>query len=223
MNVEVTADVRERARVHAALADPIRLLIVDRLTASDETPSALRSLTHADWNLLAHHLGVLEQAGLVERRQSEGDRRRRYVRLNARAAGALAPAAVTFTRPLFVCTQNSARSQFAAALWRRRTGSKAASAGSAPAQRVHPLAVKVAREHGLDLRGVRPVGYGDVAEPPDVVISVCDRAAEAGTPFAARALHWSVPDPAGHDQAAFRAAFSDIAERVQRLTTPRAL
>jgi ArsR family transcriptional regulator, arsenate/arsenite/antimonite-responsive transcriptional repressor / arsenate reductase (thioredoxin) len=61
--------------------------------------------------LLAHHLRVLEQAGVITRRRSEGDRRRTYLQL---APGALdplaAPPARTARRVLFVCTANSARS-----------------------------------------------------------------------------------------------------------------
>ncbi|MDZ7732130.1 MAG: hypothetical protein U5R31_02625 [Acidimicrobiia bacterium] len=70
-------------------------------------------------NLLAHHLAVLERAGLVRRDTSSGDRRRRYVRLDDRALDGLAPrpSQPPPTRVVFVCTHNSARSQLAAALW----------------------------------------------------------------------------------------------------------
>ncbi len=97
-------------------------------------------------NLASHHLRALEAVGLVERRVSEGDRRRRYVVLRRDALNglllpqaALAPAGLV----LFVCTHNSARSQFAAGLWRLRTGNDAASAGSEPSAKVHPQAVRV--------------------------------------------------------------------------------
>jgi protein-tyrosine-phosphatase len=192
--------------------------IADALALSDRTPGELRHLTGADWNLLAHHLGVLEDAGLVERHRSEGDGRRRYVRLRPGALDGLTPAAsVVVRRPLFVCTHNSARSQFAAALWRETTGDSADSAGSRPADQVHPLAVKAAKAHGVDLRGARPRGYDDVDPEPGIVVSVCDRALEARPPFEAPSLHWSVPDPSGGDIAAFRRAFTDIAQHVERL------
>jgi protein-tyrosine-phosphatase len=48
---------------------------------------------------------------------------------------------------LFVCTHNAARSQLAAALWRRRTDRDALGAGTDPADRVHPYAVAVAADH----------------------------------------------------------------------------
>jgi protein-tyrosine-phosphatase len=82
---------------------------------------------------------------------------------------------------------------------------------------VHPFAVKVAARHGLDLSRARTRGYADVRRQPDVVVSVCDRAAEAGIPFAADRLHWSVTDPAHGDEKQFEAAFVEIAERVSHL------
>ena len=79
-------------------------------------------------NLLAHHLAVLEQAGLVSRRRSEGDRRRTYLRLVPGAFDPLVrPLSRTARRVLFVCTANSARSHLAAALWRRASEIPAAS------------------------------------------------------------------------------------------------
>jgi DNA-binding transcriptional ArsR family regulator len=106
--------------VHAALADPARLRITDTLSAGDASPSELAAMLAMPSNLLAHHLRVLEEAGLVSRRRSDGDRRRTYLRLEPGAldlsGGPPLPAA---RRLLFVCTANSARSHLAAALWRR--------------------------------------------------------------------------------------------------------
>ena len=121
-------------------------------------------------------------------------------------------------RVLFVCSHNSARSQFAAALWADRTGREAESAGREPAARVHPLAIDAARPFGLDLSEAIPKGYEAVSRPPDLVVSVCDQAREAGFPFAVPIVHWSIPDPvASGNPDAFRVAFADIAERVDRL------
>ena len=127
--------IAQRAAVHRALGEPTRVMMVDALTVSDRTPGELRELTGVDWNLLAFHLRTLEEAGVVERHVSEGDRRRRYVRLRPGALDRLVPrpAPVAVRNPLFVCTHNSARSQFAAGLWRQRTRHRAASAGSNPA------------------------------------------------------------------------------------------
>ena len=214
-----------RARVHAALADPHRLALVDALVLGDRTPRELGELVGAPPNLLAHHLNVLEDAGLVERRVSAGDRRRRYVVLRPDRLQALVPAQGLPSGPvLFVCTHNSARSQIAAALWRDRTGGAADSAGTEPAPRVHPAAVRAARRLGVDLAGMIPKGYEAVGAVPVLVVSVCDRARETGDPFDGPRLHWSVPDPvAGGGQAAFTAAFAEIARRVERLAAaPRA-
>ena len=71
----------QRAAVHAALGEPSRLAIVDHLAASDRSPQDLQEAVGVPSNLLAHHLDVLEAAGLIERSRSSGDGRRRYVHL----------------------------------------------------------------------------------------------------------------------------------------------
>jgi protein-tyrosine-phosphatase/DNA-binding transcriptional ArsR family regulator len=208
-----------RVRIHAALADPHRLAIIDALALGDRTPHELGALVDAPSNLLAHHLTVLEQAGLTERRISAGDRRRRYVVLVPDRLSELLPDPVAPTGiVLFVCTHNSARSQFAAALWRRLPGGVADSAGTDPAPRVHPAAVRAARGLGITLPAKAPKGYEAVAARPALVVSVCDRAWEAGIPFDAPTLHWSVPDPVADGRAdAFASAFAEISHRVERL------
>ncbi len=212
-------DIDERAHVHAALGDEHRLRVVDELLLGDRTFRELADAAGLPTNAAAHHLGVLEAVGLIERRVSEGDHRRRYVTLRRdRLDGVVVAPAIAPELVLFVCTHNSARSQFAAALWRDRTGRAAESAGNEPAERVHPLAVRAAAEFGLDISGATPKGYDAIAMQPDLVVSVCDRAHEAGPPFAARLLHWSVPDPVPvGTAAAFRSAFSTLADRVDRL------
>ena len=73
--------VSDRAAVHAALGDPVRLAMVDDLAVSDRSPGELAERFGLRGNLLAHHLDVLEDAGVIERFRSAGDQRRRYVRL----------------------------------------------------------------------------------------------------------------------------------------------
>lgn len=215
-----------RAAVHAALGEPVRLAIVDELAVSDRAPSDLAARFGLPGNLLAHHVGVLERAGLVERVASSGDRRRRYVRLCRHGLADLGPdRGRRRGRALFVCTQNAARSPLAAALWRQRTGDDAASAGTRPAPRVHPGAVAAARRAGLDLGDARPrVLAGDDLDA-DVVVTVCDRAREE-LALDDRALHWSIPDPV--DQAArgrpraFDDALAELDERITALAHPPA-
>ena len=169
-----------------------------------------------DSNLMAYHLQVLVDAGLVERLASSGDRRRRYLRLRPEAMEALEPSSNTRALSvLFVCTHNSARSQLAAALWRRASGIPAQSAGTQPAAMVHPMAVRVARQRGLDLSGAIPKPMPDAPREADLVVTVCDRANEQLTDIGGERFHWSVPDPAESGALeAFEEACSDIDRRV---------
>src|SRR5207302_5457828 len=117
MNAELSSSVRERARVHAALGEPARLAIVDLLKLGDASPTEVGRELGLPSNLLAHHLKLLEQAGMIERSRSEGDHRRTYLRLRPESLFGLVPAGLrTVPRVVFVCTHNSARSQLAAAL-----------------------------------------------------------------------------------------------------------
>jgi protein-tyrosine-phosphatase/DNA-binding HxlR family transcriptional regulator len=207
-----------RAAQFAALGDPTRLQIAEALVMTDLTPLELRDITGVPSNLLAHHLNVLEEAALISRHASAADRRRRYVRLEPSAVtGLLDTPILEASRVLFVCQQNSARSQLAVALWEQQSPIPAESAGVRPAERVHPEAVRVARRHGLDISGARPRSYDDVAQRPDLVISVCDVAREDDIQVgAATSLHWSVPDPvAASTSDAFEAAWRQIAGRVE--------
>ncbi len=212
-------DVEDRARIHAALGDPRRLAIVEALAFGDLGSAELGERVGVASNLLAHHLRVLEGVGIIRRIPSAGDRRRRYVRLVRERLESLAlPEAPPVRRVLFVCTHNSARSQLAAALWRRR-GGEGESAGTEPAARVHPLAIEVARRHGLDLTAARPRGYDEIDFVADLVVSVCDRAREAGLSAGVPHLHWSVPDPVPRGTLeAFEEAFGLIAERIGLLS-----
>lgn len=217
MNVEVNPGLERRVAVHAALADPSRLAIVDRLTLGDASPSELGAGLGLASNLLAHHLRILEKAGLITRTRSEGDARRSYLRLVPAGLDPIrfAPTRVV-RRVVFVCSANSARSQLAAALWRDMSSVPAASAGTHPADRIAPGAVDAARRHGLPLRRVRPRHLDEVVTEDDFLITVCDNAHEE---LDARPdLHWSVPDPVRVGAAsAFDAALDDLARRVAAL------
>lgn len=209
---------RDRAAVFAALGDEQRLGIVDELLLTDLTPAELGTRVGHPSNLLAHHLSVLEEAGLIRRTPSEGDGRRRYVSLVVDALPFDPELPQVCTRSvLFVCRQNSARSQMAAALFGQRSDCAVQSAGLAPAAAIHPRAVEAAGETGVTLTG-RPRGYAEVAVP-DLVISVCDVAAEDEIPFTgASRLHWSIPDPARRGRLGdFRAARNEIERRVDLL------
>ena len=207
-----------RAQRHAALGDPTRLAIVDELASSDRAPLELQRLTQVPSNLLAHHLDVLEQVGLITRSRSSGDGRRRYVHLHRDALDGLLPGRRRSPeRALFVCTHNSARSQLAAALWTQLTDQPAESAGTHPAERVHRGAVAAARRAGLDLSDARPKLLEDVEDRPALVVTVCDRAHEELDPDPTW-LHWSVPDPvAAPSRAAFDATVAELRDRITHL------
>lgn len=232
-------DLERRAQMYAALGEPLRLAIVDQLTLGDSAPGELGRALDIPTNLLAHHLRVLEEAGLISRVRSEGDRRRSYVRLRSdlptvgalrnrdggRAAvasevGARHPQIGSASRVVFVCTHNSARSQLAAAVWKGLSATPAASAGTHPSSRVHPRALAVGRRHGLRLSRTATAHTDKVLREDDLVVAVCDNAYEelAGAAEPRPRLHWSIPDPVRIDtDDAFEAAYQDIADRVDRL------
>lgn len=108
-------------------------------------------------------------------------------------------------RVLFLCTQNSARSQMAEGLLRARGGSRyeAFSAGT-EATKVRPEALQVMAELGIDIsdqRSKRIDRY--LGDAFDWVITVCDRARESCPVFpgATQSLHWDFDDPAAVDGA----------------------
>jgi protein-tyrosine-phosphatase len=213
------SSVQERARIHAALGDPARLAIVDALCLGDASPGEIARDLQMPTNLVAHHVKVLHDAGLLTRTRSEADRRRTYLRLRPDALALLTPPRLPdAARVVFVCTHNSARSQLAAALWADRTHRPATSAGTQPAARVHPRAVRVAHRHGLRLDPTGTAHVADVVTDDDLVIAVCDNAHEDLTGGPGPRLHWSIPDPVRADtDAAFEAAYTDLAGRIDRL------
>jgi len=207
-----------RAALHAALGDPTRLRIADDLLVSDRSPRELAERLNVSSNLLAHHLDVLEEAGAVQRRDSAGDARRRYVRLSVAAARVLGPPARP-VRPdvMFVCTRNSSRSQLASAIWSARTGRSARSAGTAPAPAVHPGALAAAERAGLSIDGAEPRLLGPIPRGTQV-ITVCDLVHEELRPRSDW-WHWSVPSPSGR-AVAFDAVIVELEERMSRLGLP---
>lgn len=134
-------------------------------------------------------------------------------------------------RVLVLCTGNSARSQIGEALLQTRGAQRAAgvvtaaSAGSRPAPRVNPYAVEELARQDIAWEGRVPKTIDEVSgERFDLVITVCDSAAEACPYFpGARAqVHWGLPDPADHTEpaaarVAFAATFAALASRVDAL------
>ena len=105
------------------------------------------------------------------------------------------------TRILILCTGNSCRSQMAEGFLRSWDGTlEVFSAGTAPAAGVHPLAVAVMREAGIDISRARPKNVDRfLREPFDHVITVCDNARETCPVFSGtvgRRHHFGFADPA---------------------------
>ena len=140
---------------------------------------------------------------------------------------------MTKRRVLFLCTHNSARSQMAEGFLRALGGDRfeAASAGT-EATRVHPLAIRVMGEVGIDIGGHSSKTLdGFLGRPWDSVITVCDNANERCPIFPARTarLHWSFEDPSAASGSedeqlrVFRKIRDEIRGRVERLITTEEL
>jgi arsenate reductase (thioredoxin) len=122
-------------------------------------------------------------------------------------------------RVLFVCVQNAGRSQISDALFARVAGGRheATSAGTTPADHVHPEVVEVMRELGIDLADRAPQALTrELAERADVVVTMgCGDAC----PYipGKRYLDWDLPDPAGRPVEEVREMREVIARKVAEL------
>lgn len=104
-------------------------------------------------------------------------------------------------RVLILCTGNSCRSQMAEALWEDLGEGhwEAESAGSKPSGYVHPLAIRVMAEFGIDIAQYVSKSLDQFRDQTfDLVVTVCDNAREACPVFpgAKETLHWPFEDPA---------------------------
>jgi ArsR family transcriptional regulator, arsenate/arsenite/antimonite-responsive transcriptional repressor / arsenate reductase (thioredoxin) len=236
--VAAHADVAPPVFVRLA-GHPVRWRLLRELGRSDRQVRELCALVGRPQSLVSYHLGRLRSHGLVSMRRSAADGRDAYYSLDlAHCAGLLAatggalhpgltgpaeplaPAGGTRSRVLFLCTGNSARSQIAEALLEHRSGGtvEARSAGSRP-KPLHPNAVRVMRERGIDIAGRRSKAVGELADQRfDHVVSLCDRVREVCPELLGRpaAIHWSIPDPArtGDTDAATYPAFRRTADEL---------
>ncbi len=108
---------------------------------------------------------------------------------------------MTQKRVLFLCTGNSCRSQMAEGLVNHFLGTDwtAESAGTQPSGYIHPLAVQVMEELGIDISGGRSKSVDEFRDVPfDVVVTVCDDAAENCPVWLGdgQVIHIGFPDPA---------------------------
>jgi arsenate reductase len=120
-------------------------------------------------------------------------------------------------RVLFLCSHNSARSQMAEGFLRSFASSRfeVESAGTR-ATRVHPLAIAVMRELGIDISGQRSKAVDAVGERWDVVVTVCDASCPV-PPRSGLKLRWKVPDPsaARGSEAERLAVFRGVRDSIQ--------
>jgi len=122
-------------------------------------------------------------------------------------------------RVLFVCLHNAGRSQMSEALFAQAAGGRheARSAGTTPADRIHPEVVEAMAELDVDLADRTPRRLADAdAEWADVVVTMgCGDAC----PYipGKRYLDWDLPDPKGRPVEEVRATRDDIAARVEAL------
>jgi protein-tyrosine-phosphatase/DNA-binding transcriptional ArsR family regulator len=194
---------------------PVRWRLLTELARSDRRVGELSDLAGERQSLVSYHLRQLRDGGLIFSRRSIADGRDTYyvldlVRCRELHAGAgvslhpgivVAPGSRTArARVLFLCTGNSARSQIAEALAEQLSDGavRAVSAGSHP-KPLHPNALRVLRERGIEVGGRRSKHLGEfTGETFDYVISLCDRVREVCPEFpgAPETVHWSIPDPA---------------------------
>ena len=223
------------------LGDPVRWQIVTELGRSDRRVGELVELVDRPQNVVSYHLAALRRAGLVDARRSSADARDVYYRAElTRCRDLLQDACRSLhagladdpprpgrsvprrPRVLFVCTGNSARSQIAEALADHRSAGAVAacSAGTHP-KPLHPNAVRVMAERGIDIAGRPSTSLTRFARRRfDRVITLCDRAREdcLELPATATVAHWSIVDPAagGSDHEATYPAFVDVADEIER-------
>ena len=120
---------------------------------------------------------------------------------------------------LFVCLHNAGRSQMSQALFERAAEGRhtALSAGTTPAEHVHPEVIEIMRELGIDLAGRRPqLLTRELAEQADLVVTMgCGDAC----PYipGKRYIDWDLPDPKGQPLQEIRATRDHIQQKVTAL------
>ena len=122
-------------------------------------------------------------------------------------------------RVLFVCVENSFRSRIAEAYFNKYApeGWVAVSAGVKPSKTVHPNAVKLMLEEGIDISGKRPrILDKEIQEQADLTIIVCS-GSQCPVIYAKKVLEWNIPDPADLPLEEARRIRNEIKRRVLEL------
>ena len=222
-------------------AEPARWRLLTELASGDLPVGELAERTGLRENLASYHLGVLRRAGIVSARQNGRDGRGLFYRLDLERCSELldeprhdllGSVAVQSSkhrprhrkRVLFLCTENSARSQMAEGFLRvSATDVNAESAGTHPS-RLHPAAVREMARRGIDISSHRSKHVAELTEQHfDVVVTVCDLVRAESLQFegSPARVHWSVVDPAliKPRSNAFRVVADELALRVKHLVS----
>lgn len=122
---------------------------------------------------------------------------------------------------LFVCLHNAGRSQMSQALFNPAADGRhtASSAGTSPAESVHPEVLEVMNELGFDLSGVRPQELSaELAEQADLIVTM---GCGDECPYfpGKRYIDWDLPDPKGQPIERVRAIRDDIQWRIGQLVS----
>ena len=235
--------VTDPPEILALLGDPLRWQLVVELSRSDRRVGELVQLVGKPQNLVSYHLGELRRAGIVSARRSSADGRDVYYRADlfrcrdllgdaGRVAPSRALARADATdraeprRPTTASAVPVHRQQRPLPDRRgprrstdRRADVEARSAGSHP-KPLHPNAVRVMAERGIDISGRPTKSLTRFARSRfDRVITLCDKVREIcpefpGAPIAA---HWSIADPAaaGATDEATYPAFQRVADEIE--------
>ncbi len=232
------------------LAHDVRWQILTGLAHSDLRVQELVKLVDRPVNLVSYHLKQLRSQAVVREQRSSADGRDIYYSLDIERLGAMyrlaglqlhpalggeteattAAASSQPVRVLFLCTHNRARSQMAEGLLRHLGSERveACSAGSMPGE-LHPLAVRVLTEMGIDISGQRSKHIDEYqGRQFDHIITVCDQVREQCPVFPGEPdyIHWSTTDPIaaaefstdeGKHYAVFTKTANALAERVKHL------
>ncbi len=199
------------------LSNDLRWGLLKALSTSDMRVQELADLLGQPQNLISYHLQKMRDYGLIRDHPSIADGREVYYGIHLNQVHELfkctqeslhpgllleSPDEYSFPalRVLFLCTQNSARSQMAEGFLRTKGKGiiQAFSAGTDPAPAVNPNAIQVMSEFNIDIRDQRSKNLAQFLDQPfDTIITVCDRAREACPVFAGNPtrIHWSIPDP----------------------------
>lgn len=130
---------------------------------------------------------------------------------------------------LFICTHNRCRSILAEAITNHLSAGRitAASAGSSPQGKVHPLSLKYLAERRIDVNGLQSQSWDEHSSfSPDAIVTMCDKAAQESCPVwfdHSVQVDWSIADPSSitndgvSQDESFRHTIGIIEQRIRRL------